>query len=82
MSFIRFTAFKCRILLTILISLNREIINPCSHCIKKVLVYIVLIFPFRHQPFSYLECIKVNTQSSYNVYSVPFNEYICLIIHY
>jgi hypothetical protein len=58
---IRFTTFEYYILLTILISLNREIISPYSCYIKKGLVYITLIFPFRYQSFSYLECTKVNT---------------------
>jgi hypothetical protein len=58
---IRFTTFKRHTLLTILISLDGEIISPCSHCVKKGLVYIVLISPFRHQPSFYLEYTKVNT---------------------
>jgi hypothetical protein len=61
MPFIRSTAFKRHTLFTILILLNGEIISPYSHYMKKGLVYIVLISPFRHQPFSYLECTKVNT---------------------
>jgi hypothetical protein len=61
MPFIRFTAFKCYTLFTISISLNREIINPCSYYIKKGLVYIVLTSPFKCQPSFYLKCTKVNT---------------------
>jgi hypothetical protein len=61
MPFIKFTASKHHILFTILISLNREIISPYSHYMKKGLVYIVLISLFKCQLFSYLECIKVNT---------------------
>jgi hypothetical protein len=48
MPFIRSTVFGCHILLTALISLNREIISPYSCYIKKGLVYIALISPFRH----------------------------------
>jgi hypothetical protein len=58
---IRFTTFKRHTLLTILISLNREIISLCSCYVKKRLVYIALTSPFRCQPSSYLKCIKVNT---------------------
>jgi hypothetical protein len=58
---IRFIAFKCCILLTILISLNGEIMSLYSHYTKKGLVCIVLISPFKCQPFSYLKCTKVNT---------------------
>jgi hypothetical protein len=61
MPFIRFTVFKHRILLTISISLNREIISLCSYYIKKGLVCIALISPFKYQPSFYLECTKVNT---------------------
>jgi hypothetical protein len=61
MPLIRFTALEYYILLTISISLNREIISLCSRYAKKGLVYIALISPFRCQPSSYLECTKVNT---------------------
>jgi hypothetical protein len=82
MAFIRFTAFKCYILLTISNFLNGEIINPYSCYVKKGLIYIAFIFLFRYQLFSYLKCTKVNIQLSYNVYFIPFNKYICLIIYY
>jgi hypothetical protein len=61
MPLIKFTAFKRRTLLIISISLNREIMSPCSRYIKKGLVYIVLTSPFRRQPFFYLKYTKVNT---------------------
>jgi hypothetical protein len=79
---IRSTILEHRTLLTISISLNGEIMSPYSYCVKKGLIYIVLASPFRRQPSSYLECTKVNTQLSYNIYSIPFNKYACLIIHY
>jgi hypothetical protein len=69
-------------ILTISISLNKEIISPYSRYTKKKSVYIVLISPFRYQPSFYLECIKVNTQLLYNIYFIPFNECMCPIIHY
>jgi hypothetical protein len=58
---IRFLVFKYYALLISLISLNSEIINPCSCCIKKGLVYIVFISPFKYQSSFYLEYTKVNT---------------------
>jgi hypothetical protein len=58
---IKSLVFKYYTLLAISISLNREIISPCSYYIKKGLVCIVLTSPFRCQPFSYLKCTKVNT---------------------
>jgi hypothetical protein len=50
MPFIRSLISKRYTLLIASISLNREIMNPYSCCMKKGLVYIVLISPFRHQP--------------------------------
>jgi hypothetical protein len=61
MPLIKFTAFKCRILLTILISLNGEIISPYSYYMKKGLVYIAITSFFKCQPSFYLKCTKVNT---------------------
>jgi hypothetical protein len=61
MLFIKFTAFKCYILFTILISLNKEIMSPYSCYTKKGLVYIAFASLFRRQLSSYLKCIKVNT---------------------
>jgi hypothetical protein len=61
MLFIKFTTFKHHMLLTILISLNGEIMSPYSYYMKKGLVYIAFISPFRYQPSFYLECTKVNT---------------------
>jgi hypothetical protein len=58
---IKSLAFKRYALLIASISLNGEIINPCSCYIKKGLVYMAFISPFRHQPSSYLKCTKANT---------------------
>ena len=44
MPFIRFFTSKCYTLLTIFISLNREIISPCSYYMKRGLAYIIIIF--------------------------------------
>ena len=45
MSFILFSVFKRRALLTASISLNGEIISPYSYYAKKGLVYIIIISP-------------------------------------
>ena len=45
---IRFSVFAYYILLTTLISLNSEIINPYSYGLKKGLVYIAIITPFSY----------------------------------
>ena len=39
---IRLIAFKCYTLLTSSITLNSEIMSPCSHYAKKGLVYIAI----------------------------------------
>jgi hypothetical protein len=82
MSFIRFTTFKRSMLLTILISLNREIISPYSRYAKKELVYIIFISLFGRQPSFCLKCTKVNTQLLYNIHFIFLNEYVCLTIYY
>jgi hypothetical protein len=61
MPFIKSLVFKRCTLLITSISFNREIINPYSHYMKKGLVYIAFISPFRHQLSFYLEYTKVNT---------------------
>jgi hypothetical protein len=58
---VRSLIFKHYTLLIASISLNSEIINSYSCCVKKGLVYIVFISPFRYQPSSYLKCTKINT---------------------
>jgi hypothetical protein len=58
---IRFTAFKCRTLFTILISLNGEIISLYSYYAKKGLVYIAITSSSKCQPSFCLKCTKVNT---------------------
>jgi hypothetical protein len=63
---IRSLVFKRCTLLTISISLNGEIINPYSRCVKKGLVYITIIALSSRQPSSYFKYTKANTCSSYN----------------
>ena len=73
---VRSSASTRRVLLAALISLNVEIISPCSCCAKKGLVYIAIAAPSGRQPSFYLECTKANTCSSCDVHSVSDNKYI------
>ena len=76
MPFIRSLASIHHVLLAVSISLNSEIISPCSYYIKKGLVYIAIITPFSYQPSFYSECIKANTCSLYNIRLVSTNKCI------
>ena len=69
------TSKRCAFLV-ISISLNKEIISPCSYYTKKGLVYIIITKPFSYQPSSYSKCTKLNTYMLYNIRSVSFNKYI------
>ena len=72
---IRSSAFKRYALLTASISLNREIISPYSCCIKKGLMYIVIISLAGRQPSFCFKYTKANTYLSYNMRLVFFNKY-------
>ena len=72
---IRSSAFKRCTLLTISISLDKEIMSPYSYYIKKGLVYIAITDPFSYQPSFYAKCTKLKTCISCNVRSVLFNKY-------
>ena len=78
MPFIKSSTSKHYTLLAILISLNREIISPYFYCVKKGLVYIIIISPFSRQPSFCLKCTKANTYLLYNICSVPLYKYIFL----
>ena len=82
MPLIRSFIFKYYALLIVSIFLNKEIMNPYSYYKKKRLVYIILMTSFSYQPFSYLECTKINTYLLYNICSIPLNKYIYLTVHY
>ena len=79
-AFKRFTyCFK----LVVVILLFSKIILTYLHCAKKGLVYIIIIALFSCQPFSYIECTKLNIHSSCNIYLVSntkytFPIYLCL----
>ena len=60
---IRSTILERRALFTVSISLNKKIISLYSCCMKKGLVYIIIIALSSRQPSSSLEYTKVNTYS-------------------
>ena len=76
MPLIRSLASVYYALLAISISLNSEIMSPCSHYVKKGLVYIAIIALSGCQPSSYSKCTKANTRSLCDVYLVSTNKYI------
>ena len=53
-----------------------EIMPTYSCYIEKGLVYIIIIALFSRQPFSCVECTKLNIYSSYNIRLVSNAEYI------
>ena len=75
---IRSLASMCYVLLAVSISLDGEIMSPCSYYIKKGLVYIAIIAFFSCQPSSYFKYTKANTYFLYNMRSVSLNKYIFL----
>ena len=75
---VRLTVSKYCTLFTSSITLNGEIMSPCSYYLKKGLVYIIIINLSSYQSSFYSKCIKLNTCISYNIRSVPFNKYIFL----
>ena len=62
-------------LLTTSISLNSEIMSPCSYYAKKGLVYITITAFSGCQPSSYFKCTKANICFLYNVRLVFTNKY-------
>ena len=76
MPFIRSLVSVHCVVLAVSISLNSEIISPCSYCTKKGLVYITITAPSSCQPSSYSKYTKANTCSLYDVRSVSTNKYI------
>ena len=73
---IRSSASKRRALFISSITLNKEIISPCSYYVKKGLVCIIITKPSSRQPSFYSECTKLNTYILYNMRLVPLNKYI------
>ena len=73
---IRFTMSERRALPAISISLNGEIISPCSYYAKKGLVYIIITDPFSRQPSFYTKCTKLNTYALCDICSVSLNKCI------
>ena len=62
----------------LILSLNK-IMPIYSHYTEKKLVYITITAPFSRQPFSCLECTKLNIYLSCNVQSVSNIKYIFLV---
>ena len=75
---VRLTVFKYYTLITSSIIFNSEIISPCSYCVKKGLVYVIIADLSSCQPFSCLEYTKLNIYALYNMRLVSFNKYIFL----
>ena len=68
-------SIRCAALIAFILSIG-EVMPSCSCCIKKGLVYVIIMALSSHQPLSYAECIKVNIYLSYNVCSVSSTKYI------
>ena len=67
MLFIRFMVSKrCTLLMSTIILLG-VIMPSYSCCIKKKLLYIVIIDLFNRQPFFYMECTKSNIRLFYDI---------------
>ena len=76
MPVIRLTVSEYYTFLTSSIALNGEIMSPCSYCVKKGLVYVIITELSNYQPSFCSECTKLNTCVLYNVHSVSFNKCI------
>ena len=76
---IRSLVFKRRALLTFSIAYNGEIMSPCSYCLKKGLVCVIIADPSSCQPFSCSKYTKLNTYVLYNVRLVSLNKCIFFI---
>ena len=81
MLFVKSLASKRYTLLATSISLNREIISPCSYYTKKGLVCVIIIFFSSCQPSSYLKCTKANTCLLCDVRLIPLNKCISLYLY-
>ena len=72
---VRLTVFKYYTFFISSIALNSKIMSPCSYCVKKGLVCIIIADLFGCQSSSCSKCIKLNTCILYNVRLVSFNKY-------
>ena len=75
---IRSTMSKRRAFLAVSISLDGEIMSPCSYYMKKGLVYIIIIDLSGRQPSFYAKYTKLNTRILYDMRLVSLNKYIFL----
>ena len=72
---IRSSVSKRRALFTASISLDGEIISPCSRYIKKGLVCIIITDLFSRQSSFYTKCTKLNTYALYDMRLISLNKY-------
>ena len=79
MPFIRFTAFKRRTYVVKTIVLLSKIIPSYSRCVKKKLLYVVIVAPSSRQLFFCFKCIKLNMRLSCNVRLVSNAKYAYLV---
>ena len=82
MPFIRSSASKYYVYIVTVILLLSEIIPTYFCCVLKGLVYIIIIAPLGHQPFSYTKYTKLNMCLSYDIKSVSNIKYAFLIYSY
>ena len=67
MPLIRSSVSKRRACVVAVIFSLSKIMPTCSCCVLKGLVYVAIIAPLGHQPFSYTKCIKLNMRLSCNI---------------
>ena len=75
MSLIRSLVSECCACVVLVILLLGEIMPMCSCCVKKKLVYIIIIASFSCQPSFCIKSIKLNIRSSCNVKLVSDAKY-------
>ena len=76
MPFIRFLVSKRRTYIISIILLLSKIMPLYSCYIEKKLVYIIIAALFSRQPFSYVECTKLNIYLSCNIRLVSNTKYL------
>ena len=79
MPYIKSLVSKRRTYVVAIILLLSKIMPTYSYYVLKGLVYIIIIAPLGHQPFSYTKYIKLNMCLSYDIKSVFITKYTFLI---
>ncbi len=62
-------------LITLILSINK-VIPSCFYCVKKGLIYIIIMALSSRQPLFYTKYINVNMRLSCNIYSISNTKYI------